>query len=262
MVFTTFLLNGIHPRLTPYTTFIFFSTFLLYNFHTITFRLDYSGGPKDFIHSFLRLEPGRLRLAGYTLIFLLVIVNFFLLPAVVRFLIVPVTLVSLLYSIPLAGIRTKIRLREILFLKTPLLALVWSLSTVMIPMAEAGIPPGDKPVLIQTIARFLFIFALCIPFEIRDLNYDRGKNIRTIPVVYGAQATRLLGVLIITAEILINHFLAAYPGEIRTALDISSLIALAWIFVRSPGSPFFYKLIVDGTMLVRFMLVYLAIHSS
>ena len=42
-------------------------------------------------------------------------------------------------------------------------------------------------------ARFLLIFAITIPFDIRDLNFD-SKELRTIPIVFGAVKARIISI--------------------------------------------------------------------
>ena len=47
---------------------------------------------------------------------------------------------------------------------------------------------------LHLLARFLLIFAITIPFDIRDLNFD-NKELRTIPLVFGAVKARIIAIL-------------------------------------------------------------------
>ena len=47
---------------------------------------------------------------------------------------------------------------------------------------------------LHLICRFLFVFAICIPFDIRDLKYDES-NLKTLPIIFGASKARLIGLL-------------------------------------------------------------------
>jgi 4-hydroxybenzoate polyprenyltransferase len=239
MVQSTYLLNGIENPFSPLTFFIAVSTYLLYNFHHIAFQLNYESVKLIFalfLCSFIQVK---------TLLFLILM-----------------SIPALLYSIPIftKGDR-KMRLREMLFFKMPLLAFVWAFSTVIIPAVDSGIPITSVFLWFQFISRLCFIFALCIPFELRDVEFDSANQVRTIPVVYGARFTRVLGISVIAAEIIIHHTANWYrliSFNILTALDVSSLIALVWIlFDARLKSKYFYKLMVDGTMIIRYLLLLL-----
>ena len=42
--------------------------------------------------------------------------------------------------------------------------------------------------------RLFFILAITIPFDIRDLKYDKS-NLKTLPIIFGASKARLIGLL-------------------------------------------------------------------
>jgi 4-hydroxybenzoate polyprenyltransferase len=257
MVLATFLLNGIPIQITHFTIFLTCSTFLLYNFHIYSFRLDYSHF-KKFLSSFRLLAIPTYQQVIFYLISLITIIEFFFLSEKVLLWLIPLSVLSLLYSVPLWGIKRKFRIRESLFVKMPLLASVWSLATVIIPLAEQNITMNLPLVIEQVGCRFFFVFALCIPFEIRDLEVDKSENVRTLPSVFGVNKTKLLGTILIVVEIVIHHFMSIDSLQIL-ALDLSSLIALLWIFVKTQRrESYFYKLFVDGTMLLRFLFLYFA----
>ena len=142
----------------------------------------------------------------------------------------------------------------------PLLAAVWSLATVIIPLAEQNIGLYTPFIAEQVCCRFFFVFALCIPFEIRDLEIDKKENVKTLPLVYGENKIKVLGTIMILVEILIHHFMPINSSSM-IALDVSSGIALIWIFVKAQKrESYFYKLLVDGTMVLRFLFLYIAIY--
>jgi 4-hydroxybenzoate polyprenyltransferase len=59
-------------------------------------------------------------------------------------------------------------------------------------MIENNIPISQNIVL-HLIARFLFVFAITIPFDIRDLKYD-AQNLRTIPLFFGILKSQFIAV--------------------------------------------------------------------
>lgn len=257
MVFATQLLNSIPVKLTHFTVFITCITFLLYNFHTYSFKLDYSGFRKLY-RSYVSLKISLSEQIFFTLFTLIAFIEFFYLSEAVMYWLIPLGILSLLFSIPLWGIKRKFRIRESLFVKMPVLSAVWSVATVIIPIVEQNIEPDSAFVIQQTICRFIFVFILYIPFEIRDMEVDRSENVRTIPAVFGVEKTKMLGVLLVILEIMVHHFMPV-QNIISFALDISSIIALLYIFFKvQDRNGFFYKLFVDGTMILRFLFLYFA----
>lgn len=90
------------------------------------------------------------------------------------------------------------------------------------------------------------------------MEVDRSENVRTIPAVFGVEKTKMLGVLLVILEIMVHHFMPV-QNIISFALDISSIIALLYIFFKvQDRNGFFYKLFVDGTMILRFLFLYFA----
>ncbi|MBK6399057.1 MAG: hypothetical protein IPN61_15845 [Bacteroidetes bacterium] len=257
MIFATDVLNNSPVRFTHYNIFITCTTFLLYNFHTYSFKLDYSNFG-NLYRSYLKLKISISEQILFTLITIIAIVNVFFLSEKVVLWLFPFGVLSLLFSIPLWGIKRKFRIRESLFVKMPLLAAVWSVTTVIIPLVDQNIDPASPFVIQQTVCRFIFVFILYIPFEIRDMEIDKSENIKTIPSVFGVGRTKISGALLVALEIIIHHLMPVSTLAIY-ALDLSSLIALAYIFVRvQDRESYFYKLFVDGTMILRFIFLYFA----
>lgn len=81
-------------------------------------------------------------------------------------------------------------LRDYPFLKIATVAMVWTLLSegLAISMIDTLLTTANYAIYIQ---RFLLVFLLCIPFEIRDLNTDNGKII-TLPKLIGIKNTLLL----------------------------------------------------------------------
>ena len=262
MVFSTFLMNGLQICLTPFTVFITMATYLLYNFHRFSFKLNFYDLKKlKFSARGIIIKP--MEKGCYIISSIVMIGSVFLLHQSIFPFLFPLALLTLSYSIPFIKVKNnKIRLSEIPIVKTPVLALVWGLSTTIIPLVEQNISLSSSFIWLQVISRSLFIFALCIPFEIRDLAADKSKNIRTLPVIYGIKTTKIIGMLIVFLEIITHHLMPVISVSSIIALDISSLVALLWIIRRDYTTGiYFYKFLVDGTMLVRFVFLFIAIHQ-
>ena len=76
-------------------------------------------------------------------------------------------------------------------------------------------------------ARFLFVFAVTIPFDIRDLKFDE-KKMKTIPIVFGEGKAKLIGVMALFFAGLITIVQMLYFN-----MEFHNLIALICIFFLS-----------------------------
>ena len=263
LVFSTFLLNGIDLKITPSVILVFSSTWFYYNFHHHSHHLDFSGYRK-FINSiiargFSAIDLLFLFLPAAMIVYSLTQLNF---PIILSF--AGISVFSILYSIPLVkwnGRRRK--LRESLLLKLPFLALSWAAVTVLIPLLEQQHALDTGKILGQAIARSFFIYGLCIPFEIRDVDNEKKWGTNTLPVVYGIRITKLTGMLILLVGILLRHLAKApmmITPAVMVALDLSFFMTIFLIFKsKTNPSKYFCKVYVDGMMVLKFVLVYLAI---
>ena len=88
-----------------------------------------------------------------------------------------------------------------------MISIVWTIGTTVLLVLENNLI-FSKDVILNIIARFLFVFAITIPFDIRDIKYDTGKLI-TLPLVFGVKRSQHLAFLALTicSIIHINQFL-------------------------------------------------------
>src|SRR5947209_2267367 len=91
MVLTTYLFNRLGYAITSYTLFIFFSSFIIYNFHNITYLIDYSSVKNIFS------TAAKLNFSLERKIFLLIsgagaFITFMLLPLLLKLFLLPVIL--------------------------------------------------------------------------------------------------------------------------------------------------------------------------
>ena len=93
-------------------------------------------------------------------------------------------------------------LRTITGLKVYVIALVWTVVTVTIPIVNTNYPV-DFDVMIMSFQRYLFVVVLILPFDIRDLRYDSLK-LATIPQKLGIRNTKFLGVLLLVVFLLLE----------------------------------------------------------
>ncbi|MDO1499757.1 hypothetical protein Q2T40_06410 [Winogradskyella maritima] len=132
--------------------------------------------------------------------------------------------ITFLYAIPLIPKRHFIdehqNLRNIGGLKIYIIALVWALVTVGLPVLETA-SSLTWDVIICGIQRYLLVVVLMLPFEIRDLNYDSIK-LATLPQTIGIKKTKAIGALVLILFFMLEFF----KDELDVSTILSSLILI------------------------------------
>lgn len=167
-----------------------------------------------------------------------------------------VAAITILYSFPFLPFRKKKRLKDFGLLKILTLSYVWTLITVWFPAVTlTRITPDFQLVFFQ---RFVFMFALCLAFDIRDVVSDAQSGIRTLPVSLGVRHSYLIitGSLVVFVALSILQF-----SHTEKFMQLNGMIvsALATYFVieyaRDRNSDMMYLFCIDGMMLLQAVLV-------
>ena len=187
---------------------------------------------------------------------------FFLISIESRILMVFLAVISFFYSIPIFTIGDqKFGLRNIPGLKQFLITLVWTMSTVLLPILEAQehhlttISMRDTTILIAE--RFLFIAALTIPFDIRDLFEDKKSGLKTVPVMWGEKNAYLFcqGLLICYVVLLLlfrnNGFNADFWASTIT------VVLAGWLIFKSKWqkNEYYYFFYMDGILVLQYIVL-------
>ena len=116
---------------------------------------------------------------------------------------IPLGMLTLFYAVPFTKGFTK-SLRNVPILKIWVIAIVWSASTVILPLVslEKGI---DCYVVLMLLQRLFFVVVLTLPFDIRDLQFDK-RELQTIPQLLGVERTKKVGFLLLLLTVLIEFF--------------------------------------------------------
>lgn len=187
---------------------------------------------------------------------------FFLVSTKSKLLLSFLSVLSFGYSLPMftAG-NQKFGLRNIPGLKLLLIGITWALSVVLLPIFEAEnishILISKTDILLLTTERFLFITAMAIPFDIRDLFQDHKLGLKTIPVVFGEKNAYLLcQILLILYLILLFLFRNHGFDNNFFALTITSILA-GWLIFRSKfkKNEYYYFFYVDGVLILQYVLM-------
>lgn len=138
-------------------------------------------------------------------------------------------LVTFLYAVPLIPKKyifdEQQNLREVGGLKVYIIALVWSLVTVLLPLLDNDVA-FSTDISITLLQRFCLVIVLMLPFEIRDMNYDNLK-LATIPQKIGIKKTKIIGWLLL----LVFYVLEFFKDELYHYLIVSNLIVVTISFL-------------------------------
>ena len=174
-----------------------------------------------------------------------------------KVLIVLLGLITFLYAIPLIPkkyfLDEQSNLRQISGLKVYVIALVWTLATVLLPVIENELT-FNADVFITCLQRFCYVMVLMLPFEIRDLNYDSIK-LGTIPQRIGVKRTKIIGVFLLILFFLLEYFKDELNAmEIIISLIITFTTALFIVFSNKEQSKYYSAFWVEALPVVWLLL--------
>ena len=160
------------------------------------------------------------------------------------------------YFLPILPFSAKKRLRDFGGLKIIVLASVWTIATSVLPMLYWQKNIGNYP--FEILVRLVFIFTLCIIFDIRDMQTDLTNNISTLPHKVGIRnsyrlinTTLVLLVVLSVVQYMRHPYAIRFTGALLTAM-------FTWIvarYLQKRPSERAYLLLADGVMLLYALLV-------
>lgn len=161
--------------------------------------------------------------------------------------------VTFLYAIPILPKRYYLdsnhNLRDISGLKVYIIGLVWVGVTVVLPVLNND-SAINADVIITGVQRFVFVIALMLPFEIRDLALDNFK-LATIPQKIGIKQTKILGLLLLMLFLFLESMKTNGGGEDFMILAVVSLCTAGFIlFSKTNNSPYYSAFWVEGIPLL------------
>lgn len=166
----------------------------------------------------------------------------------------PLALLTLLYALPF--LPHKKNLRMIPTLKIFIIAAVWSGVSVYLPVVY-NLTDWSIEATLLTTQRFLLVLALIIPFEIRDFNYD-ASNLGTLPQLLGIKKTKLFGLLMLTACVILEIFRESWFSSTSILHFIMLGITGFSIVKAKANQPAYYaSFFVEGIPTLWFLLYFI-----
>ena len=226
---------------------VFFSTLFAYNFQRLVKlgKIEYTYNPRtQWIKEnsvFLFILSGISLVASIVLGLMLSYKELFYLGGL--------SLISIFYA--QSFLKSKqFSLRDIPGLKIYLIAFVWA-GTALLPIVNQF--EFTLSTLLLFLEKFIFILAITIPFDIRDLKFDKVK-LKTIPQLIGVNGAKVLSVLLMFVYLAL--LIKNYEVEGYKSILIFLPIALFGIILSNKKRPeLYYTGLLDGLIVLQGILV-------
>lgn len=236
----------------PLTLIVFFSTFFIYNIQRVVGNSNHW----EVLHPSIKIAIVISAAAIGFLVFYLELEQSILLALA--------GIVSLLYSLPIVNRNdSKLSLRDLPRFKIWIIVLVWTMVIAIAPFlsfSDFGGFDSDFSIFIFSLQQASFIFALTVPFDIRDRFVDANYQ-QTIPMVLGVDKSISIAVkglwvsfFLMTVNVLLGYFDLSIILIQAIALYISSRLILA---SREPKDQAFYTIKIDGMIALQAVLIIL-----
>lgn len=236
---------------TNYLFLIFWSTILIYSLHRI---IGISHIKEDkFAGRFIMIRSLTGLLKAIALISVLCVAyNSFKIPFRMVLVLIPAGIFSMLYVLPIFGSK---RMRDFHFIKIFLIAFVWAYCCGLIPsLGENGSIPGNRGYLLF-LEKFIFILAITLPFDVRDIEIDKFENVKTLVSVLGIKNTyKLSYILLMTGMIILAFGLLQNGTGVKWIIGsvLSYGLTLTAVFIsRNKKSDYYFSGMLDGTIAIR-----------
>lgn len=240
---------------------LFCATLALYNFSIL---LAKPKNPKASPHRRVRWIFSHYRLNAT----ITIIATFSLLPLAL-FLSIPsllllsfLGLISVAYNLPVFQFHNRrFGLRNIPGMKLFLIALVWALSCGLLPILELestqtfDLSVGNITLLI--VNEFLFVAALTVPFDVRDLLQDKQYSLKTLPTMLGEKKAMLLCYSFLVLYLILLFLPIHSFDRVSVVGLILSIFLSGWVISKSNPSrnEYFYFLFLDGMMIAQLLIL-------
>tara|TARA_B110000977_G_C11062147_1_gene486405 strand:- start:880 stop:1734 length:855 start_codon:yes stop_codon:yes gene_type:complete len=238
--------------------FVFFSTLFAYNFMRLV-RVD------SMLKEGYSIRHKSIYIYKYSLWFFTFLSALFALLFFIKiyepifYTVLILAIISISYSLPIYKKEESwFRLRDLPSVKIFLIASVWATVTVILPM-QISVVSIDW---LKVLERFLFVFAITIPFDIRDLRFD-AEGLGTLPQIFGVNKARWIGIsaLLVAEGLLFYDYCSSEIYSIPSVLAIYTTyeIAVVLIYKSHPDlSERYFTIGVEGMSLLLGLLFYLS----
>ena len=252
---TSFLLTG-SWALTPLTYLTFGSTLFIYALHRLVGLqklkdLNISLNPRYIIIN----RDQRIVLFFGILGGLITAYFFFQLQHATQLWLVLPGMISIAYVIPFFS--GKRRLRDIGVIKIFLIAIAYAIISVILVYVENEAPIGRQAVYLF-FEKALFIFAITLPFDMRDLKIDKVSEVKTLPMIMGWEKAKIIGSTFLMLCILLVWINGLYaPNAIAIGMSLAYVLSSIYLSrISQSKDDLYYSFGMDGMMILQTLLLF------
>lgn len=154
---------------------------------------------------------------------------------------------AMLYVVPIFKGR---RLKDYPFIKILAIVIAWTMITYLIPVRTIPRWWTEWGYNFLMLDRLLFFFALAIPFDIRDIQFDRDHQLKTIPNTIGqdnSQNLALFSIFLAGGFMAMGTDLLGIHEVVKIGiLAVYVLIGVVIIQLKNKPGSGFYSWLIDG----------------
>lgn len=151
----------------------------------------------------------------------------------------PFAFMTFFYAIPLFKIgKLEVSFRNFPMVKIFSIVMAWAGISVFFPLYEANYQ-FTSAVYLEFFQRILFLLAITIPFDIRDVAID-SKSLKTLPQSLGITNSKVLGTLLLIGFILLENFKDNFTYVGFLIALIVSIISGLLLWFSSPKKSRYY----------------------
>lgn len=239
-------------HLLSYSLLVFFATLFVYNFQRIFYKSPSENNPSSIRRNWIFNNKTSIKLLSL-IGFIGVSITFFFNDHKILLYLSPLLILSLVYFLPF------IKLRKNPWLKLLTLVLVWTMATAVVPILLTGTEHFTRNDLLHILVRFCFMMAICIPFDIRDLEIDKADSVSTLPLLLSENTARWLafGFMLLYIFLIVPEYIFGMINlKVFIALLLSAVLnAMLVLMSNSKRNEYFYVAGIDGTMILQGVLV-------
>ena len=173
------------------------------------------------------------------------------------YILLPFFFMTFFYVIPLFKIgNIEISFRNFPAIKIWSISIAWAGITVLFPLFEVGFSFSNT-VYIEFFQRILFIIAITIPFDIRDVKTD-SKKLKTLPQLVGVHNSKYIGIAFLIVFLGIEFFKQPiFKSELIVTICVAIITILFLLFSSENRSRYYTSFWVESIPIFWLLLIYL-----
>lgn len=137
-------------------------------------------------------------------------------------------------------------------LKGYVVALIWTIITVILPVVSAG-EEFSTSIILYSVQRFLLVLILLIPFDIIDAKKD-AKSLRTWPQQFGIKSVKKIGYILILLVLIMNFWLHTKFTSIGVSAIVLALLGFLIAKVTIESKRYFATFFVEAIPIIWWIL--------